>query len=90
MILQSVPNSLEMISSLVNDKVISNFLPDTAVDIRELLEFCPGSENDMLDKFGETLTEEEKLFLEEETKLAKQELAHLRCGNCIYHCPIEI
>ena len=59
MILQSVPNSLEMISSLVNDKVTVGLV---------------------LDKFGETLTEEEKLFLEEETKLAKQELAHLRCG----------
>ena len=69
MILQSVPNSLEMISSLVNDKVTVGLV---------------------LDKFGETLTEEEKLFLEEETKLAKQELAHLRCGNCIYHCPTEI
>ena len=54
------------------------FVADTVVDMRDVLEFSPGTENDLLDNLEETLTEEELLFLEEETKLAKMELENLR------------
>ena len=54
------------------------FVADTVVDMRDVLEFSPGTENEMLNSLEETLTEEELLFLEEETKLAKMELENLR------------
>ena len=54
------------------------FVADTVVDMRDVMEFSPGSENEVLECLEGTLTEEELLFLEEETKLAKMELQNLR------------
>ena len=59
------------------------FVADTVVDMRDVLEFSPGAENELLDNLEETLTEEELLFLEEETKLAKLKLETLRYMNII-------
>ena len=58
------------------------FVADSVVDMRDVMEFSPESENEMLECLEGTLTEEELLFLEEETKLAKMELQNLRFELC--------
>eukprot|EP00116_Pleurobrachia_bachei_P016733 sb/3476995/ len=53
------------------------FVADTVVDMRDVMEFSPASENETLKNLEEILTEEELLFLKEETKRAKMELQNL-------------
>ena len=77
-LIQSIPDSLNKITALLHQKDLSTYVADTVVDMRDVMEFSPGSENEMLECLEETLTEEELLFLEEETKLAKMELQNLR------------
>eukprot|EP00116_Pleurobrachia_bachei_P013391 sb/3473653/ len=77
-LIQSIPDSLNKITALLHQKDLSMFVADTVVDMRDVMEFSPGSKYDMLECLEETLTEEELLFLEEETKLAKMELQNLR------------
>ena len=79
-LIQSVPDSLNKITALLHQKDLSMFVADTVVDMRDVMEFSPGSENEVLECLEGTLTEEELLFLEEETKLAKMELQNLRFG----------
>ena len=78
MILQSVPESLKTITSLLHQKDLSGFVPDTVPDIREVLDFCPGSETDMLEIFEKTLTKEDLSILEEETEKFKNEFKNMR------------
>ena len=77
-LIQSIPDSLNKITALLHQKDLSMFVADTVVDTRDAMEFNPGSENEVLECLEGTLTEEELLFLEEETKLAKMELQNLR------------
>ena len=62
MLIQSVPDSLNKITALLHQKDLSMFVADTVVDMRDVLEFSPGTEKEMLDNLEETLTEEELLF----------------------------
>ena len=77
-LIQSIPDSLNKITALLHQKDLSMFVADTVVDTRDAMEFNPGSENEVLECLEGTLTEEELLFLEEETKLARMELQNLR------------
>ena len=77
-LIQSIPDSLNKITALLHQKDLSMFVPDTAVDMRDVMGFSPGSENETLKNLEETLTEEELLFLKEETKRTKMELQNFR------------